>query len=352
MVAAFAAIFSIACAIPPAAGQSRRTQEFMDLIERNYSSEHYQQDSLMRIDPVGDAYLIRRLDTIPAKLVSFLWGRSLPQSEWQRGRLRADRELSKQTGEQPFRTGNSMPIDYDQLLNSFAGIMRQHFPSVIPILGEEHEWSEEAKEYLRCGYWHRLGRRLSNKQQDFPCPTLGSSKLLVCLACGWTSRYCISGMETALTERLMSYPDHSISLHDVFEESYILNGGNIYLTFLTCENVLAAYPHRKGRENDPLQQKLSYIRHDSKEIGDNYGAWYHFFGATLYGILRPECTSRFVAGTESAGSFLFEGPDPQEDLINRLGAMFGHEFRTMLDSGGWWLRPGGTGYILPNPLKQ
>ena len=79
LVATLAAI--VACASVPAAGQACRVPDpkaFKELLERGYRSEHYQQDSLMLVDPAGDANLIRRLDTIPAKLFSFLWGRSLP----------------------------------------------------------------------------------------------------------------------------------------------------------------------------------------------------------------------------------------------------------------------------------
>lgn len=353
MAALIAAIFSIVCANTTAAGTPARVpdkSEFIKRLESGYRSEHYRQDSLMLVDPIGDAYLIRRLDTIPAKLFSFFTGGSLPQSQWQKERIRADNEQARLTGEPLFKSGHSVPIDVERLLNKFACIMRRNFPDIIPVMGEEHRWSEEAVDYLRYGFWHRLGRRLSGKQQDFPCPILGRSKLLLCLACGWTSRYCVTGMEDALTERIMCYPDHSVQIHDVFEESYILNRGNIYLTFLTCENVLAGYPHRKGRENDPLQRKLSYFRHDSKEIGDNYGAWYHFFGIALYGIFRPEIKSRLVAETESAGSLFFEGADPQEDIINRYGAVFGAGFSTMLENGAWLLREEDCDYLLPNPL--
>ena len=43
--------------------------DFYAWIEHHYEARHYQQDSLMLIDPKGDAFLIRKLDTIPIKLL-------------------------------------------------------------------------------------------------------------------------------------------------------------------------------------------------------------------------------------------------------------------------------------------
>ena len=152
----------------------------------------------------------------------------------------------------------------------------------------------------------------------------------------------------------MAYPDGRVLPHDLFEESYILNKGNIYLTLLTCENVLAGDPHRKGRQNDPLQKKLAYIRHDSKEIGDNYGAWYHFFGIALYGMLRTNLTSRTVAEIESLGSFFYEGADKQETYINRHGALLGIKLKKIMKHETWKvpLQPmDRTDYMLHNALK-
>ena len=316
-----------------------RDSEFFKCLEESYKSRMYRQDSLMLIDPIGDAYMLRKLDTVPAKLLYHLRGNPLPQ-------------LEDRTDKQPYKTGRTVPIDNDRLLNKCAEIMRAHFPDIFPTLGEEHVWSPEAREYLNFGFWHRLARHWSGKQQDFPTSTFGMSKLLICLACGWTSRYCVTGQEKALKKRILSYPDGGVEPHNLFEESYVLHDGNLYLTFLACENVLCGMPFRPVRSNNSLQRKLAYIRHDSLEYGDNYGAWYHFFGIALYGMMRPESVSVFVADTESFGSFFMEGPDPQEDLINHYGAIFGHRFRRMYEDASWWLTGPGdrTDYLLPNTL--
>ncbi len=323
---------------------------FLDRVETGYSSMPYRQDHLLLVDPEGDARLFRQLDTIPVKLYTYLFETSLPQTDSLRERKREDRERVKQTGDVPFRIGKTMPIDIDRLLNRFGEILRLHAPDVVPVRGEEHKWSPEARKYLAYGFWHRLRRHAEYQQENFPVPLLMRSKLLLCLACGWTARYCVTGREKALEDRILGYPDRSVRIDQFFEESYLLNEGNIYLTLLTCENVLAGQPHRSERDTDPLQKKLTYIRHDSKEMGDNYGAWYHFFGTALYGFVRTEFVSTFVADTESIGSLFYEGPDRQETFMNHYGALFGDRFRKMVKKGSWQLPPGPgyrTDYMLP-----
>ena len=315
--------------------------DFYAWIEHHYEARHYQQDSLMLIDPKGDAFLIRKLDTIPIKLLNMLFNGALPQT-------------IEDEPVEIFEIGGTVPIDIDRLANKCSEIMLQHYPNLVPSPGEEHDWSPDAKDYLLFGFWHRLGCHVIGKQQDFPSPFVIGSKLFLCLACGWTARYCITGQEKALTNRVMAYPDGGVLPHDLFEESYILNKGNIYLTLLTCENVLAGDPHRKGRQNDPLQKKLAYIRHDSKEIGNNYGAWYHLFGIALYGMLRTNLTSRSVAEFENLGSFFYEGADKQETYINRHGALLGIKLKKIMKHETWKvpLQPTDrTDYMLHNALK-
>lgn len=334
------------CALAPAGPerpqdrrQDLRDSEFFRKMEGSYESGMYRQDSLMLIDPAGDAFMLRKLDTVPVKLMRHLFVTPLPQ-------------LEDSPAKTSYKTSRTVPIDNDRLLNKCAEIMRSHFPDIFPAVGEEHEWSPEARQYLSYGFWHRLGRHWAGKQKDFPASTLGTSKLLICLACGWTSRYCVTGQEEALKARIMTYPDRGIEPHNLFEESYVLNRGNLYLTFLTCENVLTAMPFRPRRGDDPIQRRLAYIRHDSSELGDNYGAWYHFFGIALYGMMRPESVGVFVADTESFGSFFYEGPDPQEDRINHYGAIFGARLRKMLENAAWWLTgpDAPTDYLVPNNL--
>ena len=327
--------------------------EFKDWIKTKEAT-HYQQTGLCLEDPKGDAFLIRKLDQVPQKLLDALVKNSYPQAEIEKEKeLEALENADKD--KLGYVIGKTVPIDVDRMVNKCREIMLYYYPRIIPTLGEEHRWSPEAKRYLIYGFWHRLGRHIFRKQKEFPSPLFFRSKVFLLLACGWTSRYAVTGQEAALTERILKYPDKKLQLHHMFQESYVLNKGNLYLTLLTAENVLAGDPYRVDRENDPIQKKLAYLRHDSIEMGDNYGAWYHFFGISMYALIRAGVVSRAVAEIESLGSLFLEGKDKQEDYINRYGAIFGRKFKKMFNAGDW-AKPlaldDRTDYMLPNPALQ
>lgn len=328
--------------------------EFKDWIKSSYEATHYQQEGLQLVDPKGDAFLMRKLDQVPMKLIQALVKSSYPQAEIQKEKeLKALEENKKE--EAGYKIGRTVPIDVDRLVNKMHEIINDYYPNIVPTLGEEHKWSPEAKRYLLYGFWHRFGRHVFRKQKEFPSPLFFRSKLFLLLACGWTSRYAVTGTEEALKQRIMLYPDGKMQLHHMFLESYVLNRGNLYLTFLTAENVLAGDPYRVDRENDPVQKKLAYLRHDSVQMGDNYGAWYHFFGISMYALMRSGVTARAVAEVESVGSLFLEGKDKQEDYINRYGAIFGRKFKKMLKSNDWrkpLAKQARTDYMLPNPLMK
>ncbi len=281
----------------------------------------YRQDESKSIDPEGDAHLIRDLDKVPGEIIKSLFDRNI-KGEEQTGEIKPDIVAGKQK-----------PINMDALINKFKEIIQEN-PQITPILGEEHKWSPQAKKYLRFGFIRRLFGFLG-KKNSFPVPLMGRTKLFLCLACGWTSRYMKTGSEDELKSKLMKYKDKSINIHDVLRESYILNKGNIYKTLLTAENVLGGEIYKKDRSQVPLQKKLKYIRNDSKPEGDNYGAWYHLMGAGLYSLMRPDWIAKSVVEIESFGSLFLEGRDPQEDHINRLGAEMGTKLKRMMKDGSW-----------------
>ena len=315
-----------------------------------FSVDHYQQDEPLKVDPKGDAILIRKLDQVPGKLAKALFKKSYPQAHAQEAK-----ELQAIEEKKSFKIGKTIPIDINRFLVACRLIMQKYHPHITPKVGKEHKWSKEAKKHLYFGFWKRLSRRLRKKQKEVPCPLFFSSKLFVMLSCGWTSRYAITGKEAALKERIMLYPDRLMYPHHMFMESYVLNRGDLYSTLLTCENVLAGDPYRENRDDDPVQKKLVYIRHDSEEYGDNYGAWYHFFGIALYGLVRPGIVSRAVAEIESFGSLFLEGKDRQENFINRHGAIFGKKLRKLIKRGTWknpMVKGESTVYMRPNPLRK
>ncbi len=291
---------------------------------RNPDPDRYVQPGYMLVDPKGDAYLIRKIDQIPLKLMQ-----ALIKRDYRKADIEKEEEARKE-----FTIGKRPPINVDRLLNKIREVI-QKYPKMPPTIGEEHKWSPEAKRYLIYGFWHRMGQFITRQQKGPPAPLFFRSKLFLLLACGYTYRYAITGKEAALEARIMTYPDRGAQLHHVFEESYLLNRGDLYLTLLTAENVLAKNPYAEDRAHSALQKKLAYLRNDSKEMGDNYGAWYHFYGIALYGLIRAQFVSRAVAEIESLGSLFLEGRDPQEDWINRLGAKFGFKLKKLIKSGDW-----------------
>ena len=321
---------------------------------KTHAATHYQQNGFCLEDPKGDAFLIRKLDQVPKLLLDSLVKNSYPQAEIEKEKeLQALENAAKDKN--GYVIGKSIPVDVDRLVNKCRAIMLYYYPRIVPTLGEEHRWSPEAKRYLVYGFWHRFGRHIFRKQKEFPSPLFFRSKLFLLLACGWTSRYAVTGQEAALTERILKYPDGKMQLHHMFQESYVLNRGNLYLTLLTAENVLAGNPYRVDRENDPIQKKLAYLRHDSLQMGDNYGAWYHFFGISMYALVRAGVVSRAVAEIESLGSLFLEGKDKQEDYINRYGAIFGKKFKKMFKDQLWLKaleQNERTDYMLPNPALK
>lgn len=369
-----------------------KKSEFKKWLKKS-KGEHYQQTEFKLQDQKGDAYLIKKLDQIPMKLIKAIFKKNdYPQAdanersdadydawiidnmtvgetiqmleELEKNKAFESRdntnvqikfdpadyvnvneydeklfkiqkefdELQQRLEDDPdYSIGTDHPFHLGRMLNAFKRVIQDH-PEITPTYGAEHVWSDEAKRYMIYGWWHRLVQFIFKKENNFPAPLLFRSKLFLCLACGFTSRYTITTQEALLEETLMKFPDRSVKIHDVFEQSYIINNGNIYLTLMTAENMLAKNPYREDRQNDPIQKKLEYLRNDNMAFGDNYGAWYHFYGIAMYAYLRPQWMSRSVAEIESLGSIVLEGKDKQEDYINRLGAIFGHKLKKMIQN--------------------
>ena len=74
----------------------------------------------------------------------------------------------------------------------------------------------------------------------------------------------------------------TVTIEDLFRQSYILNRGNVYLTILSIENVLSDATFEAERENTLINQKLVDLYKDSP---NKFGDWYHFFGTMLAGYV-------------------------------------------------------------------
>jgi hypothetical protein len=177
---------------------------------------------------------------------------------------------------------------------------------VKPLIGEEDKWSKEFK-------------------QAHLTPPF--SKLLVALANGDTNRIMPTMKENELMNWILDQKDRSVTIHEIFEKSYLLNQGNIYKSLMTIENVLSENFFWGGnlRERLTLTTKLSkIINHEGGQF-DLYGPWYHLFGMMLYGYAEGSGLKATIVGKIETGTSIFykERNDKQENYMiagGRIGA--------------------------------
>jgi hypothetical protein len=174
-----------------------------------------------------------------------------------------------------------------------------------PVKGENDLWNEEFKD--------------ENTTPPF-------SKLLVALASGDTSRFMPTMKEKPLMEWILDQKDRSVTIHGIFEKSFILNQGNVYKTLMTIENVLSEnFYLGEMRERLTSTTKLSKIINHTGGQFDLYGPWYHLFGMMLYGYAEGSGLEAKLMGMIETGTSLFykERNDRQENYMiagGKIGA--------------------------------
>jgi hypothetical protein len=131
-----------------------------------------------------------------------------------------------------------------------------------------------------------------------------------------------TGQEEKLKEHVLGRDDYTVKPWELFEKSYELHGGDMYLALLA-----ALITVKENRLEPTFQRRLMDIRGNRLEHGDNSGDWYHLFGTMLAGFLYGPMAR---AGYETAymalerGVSLVQGrTDPKEYEMDRTG------FRTM-----------------------
>jgi hypothetical protein len=151
------------------------------------------------------------------------------------------------------------------------------------------------------------------------------SKLLVALANGDTRRIMPTGQEDKLSEWIIAQETRSLSIHEMFGKSYEINGGNIYETLLTIENVLSEnfYLGGPNREKLTISTKLEKIINHTGGEFDLFGPWYHLFGMLLYGYAEGSGLKATLMGKIEMGTALFydEYNDRQESYMIEGGSM-------------------------------
>ena len=207
--------------------------------------------------------------------------------------------------------GRVNPFRKQEMLNMMMQIINEERAGGLePKFGEPHTWSPEFIQYCK------------DKGEMIP---LGFTKLLTALASGVTSRHFKTGTEVTLINYILSNKDESVTLDQMFRASYRINGGDVYLTILTIENILSDNWRHPQRDKLAVTRKLANICNFYDGRGDKYGAWYHYHGIMLYGYVRGGFRAALVGSLETAGSHVLSGGvnEQQEDDVNSMGGKIG-----------------------------
>lgn len=318
---------------------SSRAQD-LNLEENKYLGYIYQQQGYQLHDPQGDILLLWTAHQIPQFVMSNLKGE---QAELLKMRQEKIEELLikyPQYRPQP-ETKNLIVENYitfnpDQVaielegheapfkIRNMALMIKQviaeeyQLNGLKPQLGEVHKWSPEVLPQLRKKFV--LFSRMS--------------KLLVALSRGGTSSYMVTGTEDALKDYILSRPEESINLEEMFRASYRINQGDVYLTLLTIENVLSRFWLSSGRSKRAITTRLKDITNFNYRT-DKFGSWYHLFGIMLFGYAEGGFKSRVVGNLETAGSQIMSRfkDERQETYINSRGGPIGARIRRFIKKG-------------------
>lgn len=221
----------------------------------------YAQEKLMLVDSEGDRLLLQLFwDTCETGLKKCLLRKNIAPQETQ---LRLPRFLQENPilSDTPVRTVDNSRVrplfDAQATVSNLKKIIRnEQARGLHASFGRIHTWS--------------TGR------------TSGLSKIIMALATASSSRFLYVGHEEELIEWIKKRPDNSVSIEALFHKSYILNGGNVYLTLLTIENVLSDATFEENRENTAVNRKLADLYAGSP---NKFGDWYHMFGTMLAGYV-------------------------------------------------------------------
>ena len=221
----------------------------------------YAQEKLMLVDSEGDRLLLQLFwDTCETGLKKCLLRKNIAPQETQ---LRLPRFLQENPilSDTPVRPADNSRVrplfDAQATMSNLKKIIRnEQARGLHASFGRIHTWS--------------AGR------------TSGLSKIIMALATASSSRFLYVGHEEELIEWIKTRPDNSVSIEALFHKSYILNGGNVYLTLLTIENVLSDATFEENRENTAVNRKLADLYAGSP---NKFGDWYHMFGTMLAGYV-------------------------------------------------------------------
>ena len=263
----------------------------------------YAQEKLMLVDSEGDRLLLQLFwDTCETGLKKCLLRKNIAPQETQ---LRLPRFLQENPilSDTPVRTVDNSRVrplfDAQATVSNLKKIIRnEQARGLHASFGRIHTWS--------------AGR------------TSGLSKIIMALATASSSRFLYVGHEEELIEWIKKRPDNSVSIEALFHKSYILNGGNVYLTLLTIENVLSDATFEENRENTAVNRKLADLYAGSP---NKFGDWYHMFGTMLAGYVGEP--ARLIAKLYGIYRRISRGGAAEKATMaaDKVGADMGVELR-------------------------
>lgn len=230
--------------------------------------------------------------------------------------------------------GRNPTIEINRFMKLFAAVVQK--TKIAPFIGEVHRFTvspAELEKHVPSDASGLIGGQFIKLTRDEAFEFINNksmSKLLTALAMGVTSRVLYTGGERAILEYLASKPENSVQFHELFEFAYRMHNGDMYLTILTIENTLSRWWRATNRDNLMTTRKLANITNSYLGSDDRYGAWYHFYGIALLGLIEGDI-AKTIAEIESKGSHILNQADKnledesQEDSINSIGANFGVE---------------------------
>jgi hypothetical protein len=217
--------------------------------------------------------------------------------------------------------GKQDPFDPKKLTLMMKQVISEEFAEnhLTPSEGRIHEWDPELKKKLKKKF-----------------PFFGRmSKLLIALACGVSYQYLRTDKEIELTQYILTRAQNSITIEEMFRQSYRLNQGDVYLSLLTIENVLSRYWTDSQRDQRAVTTRLKDITNYNYRT-DKYGAWYHMFGMMVFGYSKGALRAKLVGMEETLASRVLDmdTDETQEDFVNSKSGKIGAELRRFVRKEG------------------
>ena len=335
----------------------------LQIAKKNYKRDvkkcyEYRQKELKYVDPTGDYALYHRTYNIFKNLFGLLIGNEMDINTDILEDLELDDPFADQ--EYPHPVDNDLEFTINEV-NARTDI-DDHQKRRLVVFLKNRQLSIQGRDnpFNREGFKKMMTQVLVDELQNGIVPKYGTphrwsdavyedekfgldvvfkfEKILVALAGGLTWIYMTTGQERPLIEWMLVKPKGSLMLHDIFRKSYQLNKGDVYLTLLTIENVLAKNFLIPNREKLPVTQRLrSYVSGWNYNC-DLFGSWYHLFGMMLYGYVTGEFSSSMIGRIEALGSNVLSRwgiNQTQKQWANKKGGSFGKDLADIVRKKEW-----------------